>query len=130
MSDTKQFPIGAVLSVITGRLVSEDGIGGVYEVLNWMTDESVYTHQLPRISREAEPVLLALHPTLALAVNEAEQVDPDNWRDWLATWTARYGSSIDVPKFDAASHERIDPISELAEQVHPDRIVVVESPNV
>ena len=122
---TKEFPIGAVLSVVTGRLVSENHIAGVYEVLNFMTGESLYTHQLPRVSEEAEPVILAMHPQLAEAKAEAEQVNGDNWREWLSTWTARYGATIAVPRLTIAQHERIDPQSELAEKVHPSRIIVV-----
>lgn len=123
---TKDFPIGAVLSVVTGRLVSENHMDGIYQVLNWMTGESVYTHQIPRISDEAEPIILAMHPRLAEAKVEAEQVNGENWRDWLATWKARYGETIAVPQMTIAEHERIDPMSELAEMVHPDKIIVID----
>lgn len=119
----RDFPTTDVLSTITGRLMGK--IGGVYEVLNWMTGESVYTHQLPRISREARPVLIAAHPVLSQAIEEAEQVTQDNYRDWLAKWLDRYGETIAVPRFAAAEHESIDPLSELAERVHPDKIIVV-----
>lgn len=120
---TKAFPTADVLSTITGRLMGS--IGGVYEVLNWMTGESVFTHQIPRISQEAQPVLVAAHPELAAAIVEADQVTPDNYRDWLTLWLDRYGPTIDVPRFNADQHERIDPLSELAETVSPDRIVVI-----
>ena len=122
---TKTFPIDAVMSTLTGFLVSESGIGCVYEVLNWMTGESVYTHQIPRISREARPVLLAEYPDMQAAIDEAEQVNGENWRDWLATWTERYGTEIAVPVMNIAEHERIDPMSELAEMVPPDRIIAI-----
>lgn len=123
---TKEFSTSAVLSTVTGRLMGS--IGGVYEVLNWMTGESVYTHQIPRISREAVPVVLEMHPTLSEAISEAEQVTTDNWRDWLTTWEDRYGPVIAVPKMNTDQHERIEPLSELAEKVHPEQIVVVPSP--
>ena len=122
---TKEFPTRDVLSTITGRLMGD--IGGVYEVLNWMTGESVYTHQLPRISREAAPVLVAAHPTLQQAVDEAEQVNQENYLTWRQMWEDRYGPTISVPKFTADTHERIDPMSELAEKVHPDKIVPVRT---
>lgn len=127
MSDgkTKSFPIAAVMSTVTGILVSEDGIGCVYEVLNWMTGESVYTHQIPRISHEARPVMLALYPDMQAAIDEAEQVNGQNWREWLATWERRYGAEIAVPIMNIAEHERIDPLSELAEKVSPDRIITI-----
>lgn len=120
---TKEFPTRDVLSVMTGRLMGE--IGGVYEVLNWMTGESLFTHQLPRTSREAQPVILALHPELEPTIAEAEKVTQENCQTWRDAWEQRYGLTITVPKMTIAEHERIDPVSELAEKVHPDKIAVV-----
>lgn len=120
---TKEFPTVDVLSTVTGVLIG--AIGGVYEVLNWMTGEGVFTHQIPRISREATPVVIAAHPALQQAVDEAKQVNRENWQAWRDTWLDRYGPTLAVPKFTAAAHERIDPLSELAEKVHPDKIVTV-----
>ena len=123
MTETKSFPTPAVLSAITGMLICD--IGNVYEVLQWMTDGPVWTHQLPRIGREAEPVLLAAHPSLAEAIAEAQQINPDNWETWRDRWIERYGPTLEVPKFTADQHEAIDPLSELAETFHPSKIVVV-----
>jgi hypothetical protein len=119
----KQFPTCDVLSTLTGMLIAK--IDGVYQVLNWMTGESVFTHQIPRISREAVPVLVQRHPLLQQAIDEADQVTPENWQQWRQTWEDRYGPTIAVPKFTAATHESIDPMSELAEKVHPDKIVTI-----
>jgi len=121
---TKAFATADVLSVITGTLIAD--ISGVYEVLSWMTGESVYTHQIPRISREAEPVLLAVHPALAQAIEEAEQVTTENWREWRGRWEARYGMTIVVPKFTADQHEYREPVSEAVEMLHPSRVAVVK----
>jgi hypothetical protein len=118
------FPTAAVLSAATGVLVCP--ISDVYAVLNWMTGEDVYTHQLPRVSREAQPVILALHPELSEAYAEAKEVTPANWPEWLGRWLLRYGETITVPRLTEDQHERIDPHSELAEKMHPDRIVVVD----
>ena len=127
---TKEFPTGDVLSVVTDRLVPSDGhkhpVDAIYSVLNWMTGESVYTHQIPRIGREAKKVILAMHPHLAEAVKEAEQVSGDNWREWRDRWINRYGPNIAAPKMTIAEHERIDPLSELSEMVHLDKIIVVQ----
>lgn len=123
METRKEFPTADVLSTITGRLMGD--IGGVYKVLSWMTDGPVWTHQLPRIGREAMPVLVNLHPALQKAVDEADQVRPDNWQEWREKWLDRYGPTISVPRFNADQHEPIDPLSELVEKVHPDRIVTI-----
>lgn len=124
--ETKEFPTVAVLSAVTGRLVSD--IGDMCMVLNWMTGEPVFTHQIPRVGREARPVLLKLHPTLAQALEESEQVNPENWEHWRDLWLDRYGPIMTVPKMTADDHERIDPISELAEKMHPDKIIPVVVP--
>lgn len=121
---TKEFQTRDVMSTITDRLMGD--IGGVYGVLSWMTGESVFTHQLRRISKEAVPVILAMYPSLQQAIDEADQVTPENFEKWREEWEKRYGPMICVPKFGAADHERIDPISELAEKVHPDCILAVK----
>lgn len=126
MTDTKEFPIADVLMTVSGICLQERGIDGVYRVLNWMTGESVYTHQIPRIGREAEQVILAAHPELAVACQEArENINPGTLHHWLEVWTDRYGPMISVPRMIADQHERIDPLSELVEAVHPDKIVAV-----
>lgn len=120
---TKTFPVDAVMSLITGVLVSERGFSVVHELAEWMSNGPVWTHQIPRISKEAAKVMLAIHPSMQDAIDEAKQVNAHNWREWLSKWSDRYGDLIAVPVMSIAEHERIDPMSELSEKVHPDRIV-------
>lgn len=124
METTKAFATEDVLGTITGVLLGD--IGRIYEVLNWMTGESVYTHQLPRIGREAQPVVLAAHPELQSALDERDQVNPSNWEEWRDRWIERFGKTIDVPKFAADEHERKGPITELSEMIPPEKIVAVK----
>lgn len=127
MTETKNFPTEDVLSAVTGYLATERGIGAIYEVLGWMTDGPVWTHQLPRIGREAAPAVLKLHPALESAYAEAGNINGENWREYVAGWRERYGPTIAVPRMTADEHESIDPLSELAEKIHPDNIIVVQS---
>ena len=62
---TKQFHLGDVLSITTGRLVSPRHIDGVYDILNFMTGDNLFTHQLPRASDECKPYLVEQFPQLA-----------------------------------------------------------------
>lgn len=122
MTQTKEFAIADVLTVVTGVMLSRD----FGDVLNWMTGESVFVHQTSRICGEAAPVILADHPEFQAAIDEAEKVTSENWSEWLATWTDRYGVTVAVPKLTIAEHERIDPMSEAAEHFPPDKIIVVK----
>lgn len=126
MTEFRDFPTGDVISAATGYLVTPSGIGAIYELLSWMTGEDVFTHQLPRIGKEAQPVILAQHPPLAEAYAEVENVTPANWQEFHDRWVQRYGPTLCVPKLDRDQHERIDPLSELAQRVHPSKIIVVE----
>lgn len=124
MGATRDFHLGDILSVTTGRLVSPRHIDGVYDILNFMSGDSLFTHQLPRVADEARPVLLAAHPQLS-SVDENAEINADNVDAWLAAQVALFGETLPVPKLNEDQHERIDPMSELAEKVHPSRIIAV-----
>ena len=121
---TQTFPLADVLGTITGRLLGK--IDGIYQVSQFMAGEPVWMHQLPRVGKEICPVVLRQHPQLAPVMVEVEAVNPDNWQDMLAGWVARFGETLALSPMTADDHQRIDPISELAEMIHPDRIIAVQ----
>jgi hypothetical protein len=63
MIETKSFPTLSVMSASTGILVCE--LYDMYNVLNWMLDDSLMTHQMPNASRTVQPYLEAQYPWLA-----------------------------------------------------------------
>jgi len=67
---TQKFKLGAVLSVTTGYLLCE--IDDLYKILNFITKENLFTHQLPRAAEYAK-----VHICLAYPGIEDTQV-PDN----------------------------------------------------
>lgn len=127
MAETRDFHISDILTMTTRKLVSTRHMSGLHELAEWMAGGPVWTHQLPRVMREAAPVLLAAHPHLASA--DCEGVTPENIAARIAGWVAQFGETLPVPRMSSDQHERIDPVSELAEKVRPDRILVVETPD-
>lgn len=119
----KKFHIGDILSITTGRLVSPRLMEGMYDILGYMSGEQLWTHQLPRVSRECKPYLLEQHPQLKDV--DASNVTPENHKAWLAEQVAKFGEELPVSRLPWEAHERIDPLSELAEKVHPDRIIPI-----
>jgi hypothetical protein len=77
------------------------------------------------VAGEARPVILAMHPQLA-QIDEEAKITPETFKTWLADQKAIYGERLPVPKLTQDQHERIDPISELAEKVHPNKIIVIK----
>jgi hypothetical protein len=126
----REFDLGDVLSVTTGVLLCpvtgsrRHPIDGVYDILNYMTGESLYTHQLPRVCKEAGPIILARHPQLA-AVEIPEFKSPDDVPAFVARLREQHGAMFAIPQMNTDQHERIDPLSELAEKVDPSKIIIV-----
>ena len=119
----REFPLGVVLSITTGKLLCQ--IGDVYDILNFLTGDNLFTHQLPRAMRECRPSILAAHPRLADV--DAGMVNETNWQSWLADQVIEHGPSVELWPVSDGTHEFIDPLSELAERVHPDNIIVVKA---
>lgn len=121
--DQKLFHISDILSITTGRLVSTRHIEGVYDILNFMTHDNLFTHQLGRASDECKPQLLKQYPQLAVVTGD--DVTPGNFKVWIEARCAEFGDELMVQRLTEHAHEFIDPMSELAEMVHPDRIMTV-----
>ncbi|PFG17240.1 hypothetical protein ATK74_1803 [Propionicimonas paludicola] len=111
MSETKTFHVGDILSITTGKLVSPDHIGGVYNILGWLVNEDLMTHQLPRVSRECEGFLREQFPDLP---TEAPEFDgKESVFAWLDQVVAEHGETREVPRMPQIDHTHIDPLQEL-----------------
>lgn len=131
---TKEFHVGDLLSVVTGRLVSPDHIGGIYNVVDFMTGQAHMTHQLPRACDDVKPVLLRQHPWLAEITvpefsipsdatgEEAERIVL-GWTDEVA---AQYGAMHAVEALPFGAYVGREPISELREMAPHIEIIEVQ----
>lgn len=117
---TKQFHLGDILSITTGRLVSPTLIEGVYGILNFMTNDDLFTHQLPRAADECKPYLLRQFPQFADI--DASVINRENWRTWLAEQVKRYGELFDVQPIPMDDHNVIDPFVEFKQMTGHDAI--------
>jgi hypothetical protein len=123
---TKKFHLGDVLSVTTGRLVSPRHMDGVYDILNFMTGDNLFTHQLPRASDECKPHLLAQFPQLAEV--DASGVNTKNHKQWLAEQVAKYGEEFEVKPIPKGAHQFKNPIAEATEMMGgPEKVIVVQT---
>jgi len=121
----RDFHITDILTVTTGNLVSSRHMDGVYDILNYLTGDNLFTHQIPRALTECAPPLLRQHPQLAAA--DTSGVTPENLPVRTAEWVAAFGEMLPVAPLPQGAHEFIDPILELAEKIHPSRIAVVRA---
>lgn len=128
----RTFSLGAVLSVSTGCFVAREGFGAVHELLDYMTGDTLFTHQLPRVMGECQPAMLAQHPQLkGIEVPDFGEIGSREEAEatvfaWLSTVEAEYGTELPVVPMAAVDHTSIDPLSELGLMgVGPERTLVV-----
>lgn len=121
--ETKQYHISDILSVTTGILVSTRHVEGVYDILNYMTGDDLYIHQLPRAMEECAPYLLREHQWLADV--DASTVNSETWEAWLREQIAEHGEWHLVRPIHLEDHAVRDPIEELQEMVGDKPVVVL-----
>lgn len=144
-NETKQFGLRTLLTVTTDRLLTEsegpkdNGIGKLYELLGWMTNDTPYTHQLPRFGEECKPWLFRWFPELACISNEPALAKLDDWLEssheagmgislWLVEQKAMFPAVkdvYDVPRIPADDHQAKHPHAELVEMLGSDEGVIV-----
>lgn len=139
----KSFHISDVLSVITGRLVSSRHMAGVYEILNFLTGDDLFTHQLPRAERECEPWLRSQFPSLmrdslgmpamlAVMDERLRAAKREECEKVVADWVDEVRTSLKLPEMlvvyelGAEMHTRIDPMEELRAMVGDDKVIALE----
>lgn len=133
---TKQFPLADILSITTGRLCCD--MGKIYEILNFVTGDNLYTHVLGRASKFAAPFILEEHPALKLCGTDLcmnkltefiERSSPDiGVKAWLG-WIKKVLGVED--SYEIQCHEdawmSLNPISELIGMVGEEKVVVMPS---
>lgn len=149
VQEFKMFHIGDVLSITTERLVSPRHIQGVYDILEFMTGEGIWTHQIPRVMRECRPALLKQFPSLdspeikTVAVGElslmlssevAKGAHEALVRGWLSKITlGGYGIAIDemlpVERLAKQDHTSICPIEEARAIAGDENVIAINVPD-
>jgi hypothetical protein len=121
MSENMKFDLGTVLTITTGVLLTK--IDNVYKILDYMTGDSLFTHQLPRVGRECEPILLSQFPQLKGI--DVSGVNSENWNAFLQKQIEIFGNEFEVIPVSLFEHKRIDPLEELESMVDPSKIIVL-----
>ena len=132
----KPFNLSDVLSITTGRLVSFRHMEGIYDILNHMTGDDLFTHQLPRAMEVCAPVLLSDHPWLQemgdrlCSLIESLPDDSDvmlKIRPLMAEFMQTVGSSdINILPLSKNQWTTIDPIKEAGAIWGDENVTVIQ----
>jgi hypothetical protein len=133
------FDISDVLSVTTPYLVSSRHMEGVYDILNFLTGDNLFTHQLPRACRESQDWLRTQYPQLMpddlnmkLAIPRLkEMIAESSPQEGCARWVEMIRDGNGLPRqipvhaMGKGMHTRIDPIEELRAMVGDEKVIVI-----
>jgi hypothetical protein len=120
----RTFTLGQILSVTTGRLLCK--VGDLYDILNYMTGSSIFTHQIPSACEVVAPSIRAQHP--ALSGITAQEVTPKNWRGWMAAQEITFGAKRALVPLPAGMWPDADPVDGLGRMAGKGKVVVVRTP--
>ncbi|MER6738226.1 DUF7736 domain-containing protein [Streptomyces puniciscabiei] len=122
MTERRAFALSDVLSVTTEKLLSRRHMDGIYDILSYMTGQSLFTHQLPHACDKAKPALLEQHPQL-VGVCPPDGLDQHDLLAWLTEAERVHGETLDVQPLTDWQHR--DPIEDACDKVGADKVWVV-----
>ncbi|AXQ68890.1 hypothetical protein HOU00_gp235 [Caulobacter phage CcrPW] len=111
MSETKAFPTLDVLGATSGFLLAE--MGGIYQVLNFMTNSDLFTHQIPRAIGPAAFALIKHNPAMVPILQEIKNANVEQRLAGRDGWLTKLGATIEVPRIAEGDYEVMDPIAEF-----------------
>lgn len=113
----KKFHILDVMSITTGRIVSMRHMDGVYDILGFMHDASLFTTQLPSAAEAAKPEIFRQHPALLdfeADVAELTRMVAEHGSPWLGIFREyaekKYGVELEIERMPAANRKQSDPM--------------------
>ena len=90
-SNSKQYDLKVILSVTTEHLLTD--MGSIYAILNYLTGEPIYTHQIPMAMRASSRHILKTYPKLSEAVLEDGQIkNTEDVEKFVAKHKTKYGT--------------------------------------
>lgn len=107
----KKFHISDILCVISGKMVSIRNMEGLYDILNYMTDDNLHMHQLPRVMDECRPYLVERFPQLESI--DVSGANDSNLLTIIERIEAEHGSYFEVNRIPEEAHKKINPIAEM-----------------
>ncbi len=106
MSESKEFTKATLLSITSGINLCED-FGDVAGAINFLAGHDVFTHQLPRVSKELTPLLVEDYPALNIGVPKME---PEKLPDFIDFYNLE--EKVKVTPYNLKTR---DPIKEAEE---------------
>lgn len=120
----REFKTEVVISAYTGIMLTDD-IGEIYEILNYLLDDNLFTHQLPRAGRFVKPFILKQHSQLEEWERYDEHINTENWEEYVEKANKMFGETLELEPVPKGVWGYKDPIQEAEEMMGKDKVITV-----
>lgn len=110
MENEKEFPLGAVLSILLDKILVTR-ISEVRLLCSFLTGQKVYSHQIFRAAREVLPALVKQFPQFKDL--DRNEITPENAKDWLVKHEKEFGKTVFVKPITETKFDFSEPIGDL-----------------
>ncbi len=116
---TKTFPLSAILSLTTGRLLCK--FSDMHELAEWIAGHPIWTHEFAdvQLAERFKSLVFSQHPDLESI--DASEVNSENYEPWLAAAIAQYG---DCRVIEQGAQERTESPLESAARMMPGKPII------
>ena len=112
----RRFDLGIIISVISGRVFTE--IENMYDILDYLTGDSIYTHQIPRVMDQVRPYILSIYPGLEGIGSDAIVTCKEEALAYIDEKKKIFGDSLPLkPITKESGYSHVDPLEELSEMI-------------
>jgi hypothetical protein len=116
-----KFDLGTVLSVTDGHLFTS--MDNVYKILNFMTGDDLFTHQLPRAMDECAPEIMKQYPMLSEFKTNSGTIE--NVESVLKQAVETYGNEFEIEPLANNEHKIIDPLVEAQSMLGKNTKIII-----
>lgn len=118
MTNEKEFPLGAVLSILLDKILVTR-ISEVRLLCSFLTGKEVYSNQISRAAKEVLPALAEQFPQFK-DLNR-DEITPQNAKVWLEKQEQKFGNTVTVKQITDMKFDFSDPVGDLRS---PRKIIV------
>ncbi|MCK9209240.1 MAG: hypothetical protein M0P61_00250 [Ignavibacteriaceae bacterium] len=119
-----KFGIEIVLSITHKKLITS--MDNVYKILNYMLDDNLFTHQLPRAARFCKSFVIAEHPQLDEWNDFNEQITSENYKEYVEKAETMFGKELEISKVPGGVWTLKDAVEELEGMVPKEKIISIK----
>lgn len=118
-----KFSLAQIITAYSGYMLVED-IGLLYEIMDYMTQDSNTTIGLIRAKTEVAPYLLEQFPFLEEL--DYTVINQDTWRTFLSEAEEKYGTEFEVRHMHLEDHEPKSDVEILDELGFKGKIIQIK----